>query len=71
MEVLVFLIPIALFLGALGLAAFIWSLKSGQFEDLDGAAMRILNDEDDQSADAPSESHASTSDRGTVKSNNS
>ena len=47
MEVLVFLIPIALFLGGLGLAGFLWSLRSGQFDDLDGAAMRILNDDTD------------------------
>ncbi|MFG1297686.1 cbb3-type cytochrome oxidase assembly protein CcoS [Xanthobacter variabilis] len=46
MNVLVYLIPIALFLGLLGLAGFLWSLKSGQFEDLDGAAVRILNDDD-------------------------
>jgi len=37
-----YLIPIALGLGAAGLAAFMWSLKSGQYEDLDGAAERIL-----------------------------
>jgi cbb3-type cytochrome oxidase maturation protein len=41
-----FLIPIALGLGLLGLGAFFWSLKSGQFDDLDGAALRILIDED-------------------------
>ena len=46
MEILAILTPIALALGGLGLAAFIWSLKSGQFDDLDGAAMRILNDDD-------------------------
>lgn len=46
MDVLIVLIPIALFLGALGLGAFIWSLRSGQFDDLDGAAMRILIDDD-------------------------
>lgn len=40
------LIPIALGLGLLGLAAFFWSLHSGQFDDLDGAALRILIDED-------------------------
>jgi len=40
------LIPIALGLGLLGLGAFFWSLRSGQFEDLDGAALRILIDED-------------------------
>ena len=44
---LVVLIPIALLLGALGLAAFLWSLRSGQYEDLDGAAERILFDEDE------------------------
>lgn len=42
-----FLIPIALGLGLLGLGAFFWSLRSGQFEDLDGAALRILIDEDE------------------------
>ncbi|MFP1632114.1 cbb3-type cytochrome oxidase assembly protein CcoS [Zhengella sp. ZM62] len=47
MNVLIYLIPIALLLGALGLGAFLWSLKSGQYEDLDGAAERILHDEDD------------------------
>ena len=52
MEVLVILIPIALLLGGLGLVAFIWSLKSGQFEDLDGAAMRILIDDDETPPDA-------------------
>jgi cbb3-type cytochrome oxidase maturation protein len=46
MEVLIYLIPIALFLGLLGLAAFLWSLRSGQFEDLDGAAERVLFDDD-------------------------
>ncbi len=46
MTTLVYLIPIALFLGALGVGAFLWSLKSGQYEDLDGAAERILLDDD-------------------------
>ncbi len=48
MSVLVYLIPIALFLGLLGLGAFLWSLKSGQYEDLDGASERILFDDDDE-----------------------
>ena len=48
MSNLVFLIPIALFLGGLGLAAFIWSLSNGQYDDLDGAAERILIDEEDR-----------------------
>lgn len=47
MNILVFLIPIALFLGFLGLLGFIWALKSGQFDDLDGAAARILFDDDE------------------------
>ncbi len=42
MSSLVFLVPLALLLGAAALAAFLWSLKSGQYEDLDGAAERIL-----------------------------
>ncbi|MCX2695798.1 MULTISPECIES: cbb3-type cytochrome oxidase assembly protein CcoS [Ochrobactrum] len=46
MSGLLFLIPIALFLGAMGLAGFLWSLKNGQYEDLDGAANRILIDDD-------------------------
>lgn len=50
MEVLIYLIPVALFLGLLGLGAFFWALKSGQFEDLDGAAERILMDDDDKPA---------------------
>ncbi|OHV77868.1 cbb3-type cytochrome oxidase assembly protein CcoS [Ensifer sp. LCM 4579] len=44
MNTLVYLIPIALFLGGLGLAAFLWALKSGQYDDLDGASWRILDD---------------------------
>ena len=43
-----FLVPIALGLGLAGLAAFMWSLKSGQYDDLDGAAERILLDEKDE-----------------------
>lgn len=46
MDVLIYLIPIALFLGLLGLGAFLWSLKNGQFDDLDGAAERALFDDD-------------------------
>ena len=46
MDALIILIPVALFLGFLGLCAFLWSLRSGQFEDLDGAAMRILSDDE-------------------------
>jgi len=46
MNALIFLIPIALGLGGLGLCAFLWSLKSGQYEDLDGAAWRAISDDE-------------------------
>lgn len=45
MSSLIFLIPLALLLGAIWLVAFLWSLKAGQYDDLDGAAWRILDDE--------------------------
>lgn len=45
MTALAWLIPIALLLGGLGLAAFLWSLQSGQYDDLEGAAWRALMDE--------------------------
>jgi cbb3-type cytochrome oxidase maturation protein len=48
MTELLFLMAAALMLGLLGLAGFLWALKSGQFDDLDGAAHRILFDDDDQ-----------------------
>jgi cbb3-type cytochrome oxidase maturation protein len=41
-----YLIPISLGLGILGLAAFLWTMKAGQYEDLDGAAERILFERD-------------------------
>jgi cbb3-type cytochrome oxidase maturation protein len=44
---LTFLIPLALVLGLCGLAAFFWALRSGQFDDMDGAALRILIDDED------------------------
>jgi cbb3-type cytochrome oxidase maturation protein len=50
MEVLVYLVPMALGLGLLGLAAFMWSLKSGQFDDLEGAAWRAIQDDDEDAA---------------------
>lgn len=46
------LIPIALTMGLAALAAFLWSLDNGQYDDLDGAAVRILNDEDELTPDA-------------------
>lgn len=46
MNVLMFLVPAALLLGGIGLAAFLWSLRSGQFDDPEGDAERILLDDD-------------------------
>ncbi|HWM48231.1 MAG TPA: cbb3-type cytochrome oxidase assembly protein CcoS [Xanthobacteraceae bacterium] len=46
MNVLVYLLPLALGLGLIGLFAFLWSLRSGQYDDLDGAALRVLEDDD-------------------------
>jgi cbb3-type cytochrome oxidase maturation protein len=46
MTVLIWLVPMALGLGLIGLFAFLWSLRSGQYDDLTGAALRILDDDD-------------------------
>lgn len=46
MEILVILVPLALMLGLAGLVAFLWSLRSGQYDDLDGAAWRAISDDD-------------------------
>lgn len=50
MDIMIFLIPAAVLMGAIGLAAFFWSVRSGQYDDLDGAAHRILIRDDE---DAP------------------
>jgi cbb3-type cytochrome oxidase maturation protein len=47
-DALIYLIPIALGLGTLGLAAFMWTMKTNQYDDLDGAAHRILLDDEDE-----------------------
>jgi cbb3-type cytochrome oxidase maturation protein len=49
---LIILLPIALLLGLSGLSAFFWAARSGQFDDLDGASMRILIDDDEGSPPA-------------------
>jgi cbb3-type cytochrome oxidase maturation protein len=46
MTIILFLLIVSLALGTLGLVVFLWSLRSGQYDDLDGAANRILFDED-------------------------
>ena len=51
MNVLVFLIPAALALGLLALYGLFWALKRNQYEDLDGAAYRVLQDDDLQDDD--------------------
>ena len=53
MTVLLVLIPVALTLGGLGLVAFLWSLKTSQYDDLEGAAWRILDDDDLPPAERP------------------
>lgn len=54
MSVLAYLIPVALGMGGAGLALFFWAMRDGQFDDMEGAANRILIDDDgdgpDQSA---------------------
>jgi cbb3-type cytochrome oxidase maturation protein len=45
-EILIYLVPTALLLGLTGLAAFLWSLKNGQYDDVEGAALRVLKDDD-------------------------
>jgi cbb3-type cytochrome oxidase maturation protein len=47
MDILIFLAPAAIVMGAIGLVAFLWSLRAGQYEDLEGAAHRVLIDDDD------------------------
>ncbi len=51
MSVLIYLIPISLVLSFLGLMAFRWSLRSGQYDDLQGAALRVLDDSDENQGD--------------------
>jgi cbb3-type cytochrome oxidase maturation protein len=48
MGAVLYLLPLALLLGFVGLLAFMWTLKSGQYEDLDGAAWRAIIDDDDE-----------------------
>ena len=49
MNVLVYLVPMALALGLTALFAFLWSMRTGQYDDMDGAALRVLSDDDVQS----------------------
>lgn len=47
---LAFLIPIALLMGLAGLVAFFWAMRSGQYDDMDGAAHRILIDDEEEAS---------------------
>lgn len=47
MNLLIFLAPAAILMGAIGLAAFLWSLRADQYEDLEGAAQRVLIDDEE------------------------
>jgi cbb3-type cytochrome oxidase maturation protein len=58
-EVMVILVPLALGLGLLGLLAFLWSLKNGQFDDLEGAAWRAILDDEPMAENEPTERGAS------------
>jgi len=55
MDILLFLIPVALLLSLLALGAFMWTLKSNQYEDLEGAAHRILMEDDSNPPTSPPE----------------
>ena len=50
MTPLLIIIPVVLLVGVAALAAFMWSMRNGQYDDMDGAAQRIL---DDSADDAP------------------
>ena len=47
MNIILFLAPFSVFLGLLAVAAFVWTLRSGQYEDIEGSAARILIDDPD------------------------
>ena len=55
MDILYLLIPLSLVLVAVIVAAFLWAIRSGQFDDLEGPAHRILLDDDEQPAPPPAD----------------
>ena len=63
MNVLIYLIPMALGLGLIGLFGFLWALRSGQYSDVEGAALRVLSDDDIES-EPPSRSPSPASGEG-------
>lgn len=48
MNILIFLIPIALGLGVIGLVAFLWNISKGQYDDLDSPPIRILTNSEEE-----------------------
>ncbi len=58
MTALAWLIPCALVLGLVGLVAFLWALNSGQFQDLEGAGWRAIQDDEDAPSTAPDQRSA-------------
>ena len=57
MSVLALLIPTSIGLGLIGLVAFLWSMRNGQYEDLDGSAERVLMNDEDKPLPARDEAH--------------
>ena len=55
MSVIFIVLPLAILVGAIGLAAFIWAVRTGQFDDLDTPAVRVLFDDDEDRARASDE----------------
>ena len=63
MTALLYLIPISILLGGVALVVFLWTVRNGQYDDLEGAAVRILTDED-KPLPRPSEEEDTSSRRG-------
>ena len=61
MNILVVLMPLALALGLIGLAAFFWNMRTGQYRDLEGPGWRILDDGDLATEPVPAETQADPS----------
>ncbi len=57
MEVIYGLLPGMLLLGIVGVVIFFWAVRSGQYDDLDGAAHRILMDDDNDKPEVENEEH--------------
>ena len=64
MNYLAVLIPVALAMGAVGLLAFLWSLRAGQYEDLEGAAERVLLDDEENEGPPANPARDGTASRG-------